>query len=267
MQKTAHYSKDLLMKVLHSRADQDPSYSLRRFAGDLGISVQQLSGFLNGKKGFSLKAAESISDRLKLKPAEKEMFCAHIQARFSRSPVLKTIAKKRVQKLSSNSWQKSELSIEVFEVIANWYHYGLIELIKINEGRYLAPEFLAKKLSISQNEVSAALQRLKNLNLIRTNGKGYLFVNQKVVVSSEDIPSEALRKFHAQILQKAVTAISSQSPDERMLSSTLLPMKMSQIGIAKKLILDFRDQFASEMAADDSTEVYALSIQFFNAMK
>ncbi len=61
------YSKnyrDYLRRELEQRVQQDPRYSLNRFARDLDLAPSRLSEVLSGKQGLSRAIAERISHHI-----------------------------------------------------------------------------------------------------------------------------------------------------------------------------------------------------------
>jgi uncharacterized protein (TIGR02147 family) len=82
---------------------------------------------------------------------------------------------------------------------------------------------------------------------------------------SSDVPSEAIRKFHKQILQKALSAVDAQSVDERNLSVVTGAVSTEDLPEYNRLIKGFRRKMNSlfEKNKKKSDQVYCLSVQFF----
>jgi uncharacterized protein (TIGR02147 family) len=251
-----------LKDTLEERIASNPRYSMRAFARDLSLSPQQLSNLLNGQRGMSNQTADRIANKLGLSKSQKEIFCQGVRAEFSRSKSQRTIAQAKLECLAQKNLSTAHLELDVLRTISNWYHFALIELLKMKSSKS-RPAWYAGKLGISENEVKNALSRLERLNLIVKTTQGWK-VKQEQVVIDQGVPSEGVRAFHRQILEKATEALAFQNQDERYGYSLALPVKVKNLPRAKELIRDFREKFSHEIADQtDAEEVYGLSIQYF----
>jgi uncharacterized protein (TIGR02147 family) len=146
----------------------------------------------------------------------------------------------------------------------DWYHFGLIELLKITGVKSADSAWMAKRLGIQPQEAKMALERLCRLELVTNTKQGWK-VNQDTVFTTDGVPSEALRKFHKQVLEKASAAITLQTIEERYLSSSMMPINTQDLPKAYAIIQEFREKFSAIMSKEqDGNNVYALSVQFFN---
>lgn len=255
-------AKTILAEILSERCAVNPRYSLRAFARDLDISPQQLSNVINGRRGIGPALAETISLKLNLPESLKVQFTESLKARFSRSKVQRKVSKTKMKILESDNQLKT-LEVDVFKVISNWYHFTLVELIKISKSKFHHPTFFSSRLGIPESEVLLALERLERLNLIRSVGKKWV-VNQETLIADFEISPESVKIFHKQILEKAMKALAFQSSGERYGSSSTLSIKLTDLERAKELIQKFRLEF-DELISDPANgeEVFGLSIQFF----
>jgi len=256
----------ILREILSERSATNPRYSLRAFARDLDISPQQLSNVMNGQRGFSLEAANKVINKLNLLPHQRILFIESLKAKFSKSKTQRTMAKAKLKSFQT-SIQTKNLELDLFKTISNWYHFSLIELIRISKKAQLTINAFSKKLDIPETEITLALKRLERLNLI-SKESSYWVVNQDIVIADAGISTEAVKSFHKQIIEKSIQAMSFQTSEERYGSSSTLPIKVKDLERAKKLIKDFRLAFDQEMTdAEDADEIYGLSIQFFRLTK
>lgn len=255
--------RQILKDRFSERMSANPRYSLRAFARDLKISPQQLSNILNAKKGLSIKTAAELADQLGMTPFEKDYFCNLAQSFFGRSKASKKVAQTKLAILTNRTESSHSLSADAFRAISDWYHFGLIELLKITEKTSQTESYFSKKLQIPVAEIKMTIERLLRLKLISiTKGQGYK-VNQDTLITTDGVPSEALRKFHKQVLEKALESISTQSVQERYLSTSLMAIKVTDLPIAEKMIQDFRMRFTDQLTYKKTgDEIYALGIQF-----
>jgi uncharacterized protein (TIGR02147 family) len=252
----------ILKAVLSERQATNAQYSLRAFARDLQLSAPQLSNVINGHRGLSPKAAESVAQLLALAPAQKEIFKSSLKAKFSPSKADRLVALRKLEELNHHA-EATYLDLDLFKVISNWYHFTLLELIKIAKKNENKVQWFSEKLGISENEVALALTRLERLALIENTGRGYR-VNQDTVIADQGIPTEAIRNFHRQLLEKSMQALTTQPADERYGYSGVMPVKVKSVERAKKLIQKFRIDFAKEVSDhQNGEEIYGLCLQFF----
>lgn len=256
--------KQILREELTKRMAANPQYSLRAFARDLKLSPQQLSNLLNGRRGISPQAAQKIANRLGMNQRESERFFHMVQSRFGRSRLAKANSVARLKEFQSEQNRTAALTADAFQLISNWYHYALLELIKTQTNKSQSISFFSKRLGISQQEVEVALARLERLELVSKSGKDYR-VNQDTLLSTDGVPSEALRSFHRQVLEKAIAAIALQTVQERILNTTFMNICRDDLPLAHSLIQNFWKSFTQQISRPtENGDVYALGIQFFN---
>jgi uncharacterized protein (TIGR02147 family) len=205
-----------------------------------------------------------IATRLGLSPAETEYLCDLTQSFWGTSKATKKLAHAKVVSAQAQFQKSTRLTQDAFRVISDWYHFGLVELLKASDKTLTNEAVLAKKLGIPASEVRMGLSRLQNLELITHVRPGHWKVNQDTVLTTDGVPSEALRKFHKQVIARAMLAVTEQSLEERYLSSSIVAVKTSKMKKAAELIQKFRMDFAECVTHENQgEEVYALGIQYF----
>ncbi|MEK6704426.1 MAG: TIGR02147 family protein [Bdellovibrionota bacterium] len=256
--------RQILQEELAGRCQKNPKYSLRAFAKDLLISPQRLSHVLNGNYGLSGPAAVKIAKRIGLSHAEAEVFCALVESEHARGRVRRDIARQKVNELRK---EYTPLSVDTFKIMADWYHFAILELTLVDDFD-ADPSWIAKTLGISIYEANSAIQRLKKLEFLEEKRDGSLKLGAQFDVNPAGIPSDAVKKFHKQLLEKAMLAIDLQSLDDRDFSSVILAMDSADIPLAKKKIRKFQDEFDAEFSkAAKKSSVYCLGVQLFRLRK
>lgn len=251
--------RDILKRELETRCQRNPRYSLRSFARDLGISAPRLSHVLKGTYGLSRVAAEKLGRRLGWGPAEIESFVDLVESEHARSQAAREIAKGRLEQRQALF---SDLGIDAFRAISDWYHFALMELTRV-KGFQSAAGWIARALGISSHEASGAVERLRRLELLEDRD-GKLAATGNYFANAAGVPSEAVRNFHRQVLAKASDALTFQDVSERDFSALVLAIDEADLPRAKEFIKRFRDQFDSEFSKSPRpTRVYGLGIQLF----
>src|SRR5687768_8751661 len=103
----------ILSEALARKKKKNASYSLRSLARNLSVSPAYLSQVINGKKRLSLLRSQQISRQLELTPQESAELT---------SPI------KRLAK-ASTKYAKSFMDADCFQVISEWYHLPILDLI------------------------------------------------------------------------------------------------------------------------------------------
>jgi uncharacterized protein (TIGR02147 family) len=253
--------RELLRNELSERCRSNPRYSLRAFARDLDFSPSKLSEVLNGKQGLSRGSALKVSRALNFNTQERQAFCDLVESQDGRSQAAREAAKARLIEHEAEPEFKN-ITADAFQIVSDWYHSAIIQLLHLHHSKGNV-DWIAKSLGITGLQAGLAVDRLKRLGFIgEKNGK--LYPIEHYTFGPDGIPSEAIRKFHRQVLEKAAAAISTQSLDERDYSTLFFPVPLSKLPEAKKMIKRFRSRFAEQLSSNDSTdEIYSLGIQFF----
>ena len=253
---------DLLNEEFEKRKDLNSSYSLRAFARDLGISAPRLSQVLNQKHGLSLDAATKIAEKLKLDSESKQWFCDSVGSIHARGFNQRVNFKEKINQYKRVATSYSELQLEYFKVISDWYHFAILELTSLQDFKNDS-KWIASTLEISEEEVLSAIERMKNLDLIREeNGK--LVDVFKFLATPGDIPSLSLKKFNAQLMKKAMGAIYEQDVFNREISNNIFSINKDQLPEFKEHIRKFRRELDGQAASiKEKNAVYCLGIQFF----
>lgn len=251
---------DILKDHLSDRCKRNKGYSLRAYARDLGISPQRLSHILNGRHGLSPKSAALIANNLGLNESETTYFCTLVEKKHARSKLVKEEANKKLSEMKSFY---KDLSIDHFKIVADWYHFAIMELSLI-DGFSSNTKWIAKRLAISEMEAKLAVERLLRLELMEINQKGALKITGNFFADPKGTPSEALRQFHKQLMLKAHEAISIQPIERRDYSSTIIAINDDDLPLAKLELKNFREKFDKKLSSNNKkTKVYCLGMQFF----
>jgi uncharacterized protein (TIGR02147 family) len=159
----------------------------------------------------------------------------------------------------------SNLTLDRFRVIADWYHFAIYEMIDLKDFKN-DPEFISARLGnqITPAQAAQALDRLIRLELLASDEKGRLSkTDTDQVFTTTDVPSDALKKHHSQMIEKAALALRSQTIHERDISSNTIAIQVSKLPQAKKEIRKFQKSLSSLCTQNPCDEVYQLNVQFF----
>jgi uncharacterized protein (TIGR02147 family) len=254
--------RSLLREELIERCKRNPAYSARAFARDLRVSPAFVSQLLGGTRRLSEQKAHEVSRALSWPQQKSRVFTALVRYENARTTEAKEGIFQELRTMPGalpSNYAFTDLSLEYFRVISDWQHLAIAELSQI-EGFRPDPRWIARKLGIRATEADVALERLKRIGMLVDNGKGGL---KKVDIRVGDSPSEAIRNFHRQMIEKARIALDKQSPSERDITGTTMAIDPSLLPKAQELIRAFRWQLMELLESGRKRSVYHLSVQLF----
>jgi uncharacterized protein (TIGR02147 family) len=248
----AHYS-DLLWDELAKRKGKNPSYSLRAFARDLGISAATLSQVLSGKREFKKKSAMKVADRLALAPEQTRKMLSQIRCASDHAGA------------SFDGEGYLLVQEDVFRFLSDWYYFAILNLAKISGSR-ADPKWIASRLGISVPEAKNAVDRLVRLGFVQIEAT-FMKRTPVSLTTTNNVPSSALRTYHKQNLKLAETSIDRDSVDLRDISSLTMAVAPEEVAIVKTEIQKFKKRIAKIFKSPTPTEVYTMAIQLFPVTK
>ncbi len=253
--------KVYLREELVRRLRANPRYSQRAFARQLGLSPGELSEILSGRRKLGFKSAIRIAKSLSLSPSETKRLIYLLELERSRE-LDKAGFPDNPFKEDSQPLKKHSLTFDMFNVVSDWYCFAIVSLADCEDFRS-EPNWIAKRLGISVVECKVALDRLSRIGLIQRVGKK-IKITDDYVISPEGIPSEAIRNYHRQILQKAIDSLELQSVDEREIAGVSLAIDLKHIASMKKEIADFLDEMVRRYSKGKNRKcVYQIEIGLF----
>lgn len=217
---------------------------------------------LGRKHGLSIEAAQALASKLRLSGEETKWFVESVGALHSRDKKAKDEYTQKIQEYKRTAKKFSEIHLEYFKVISDWYHFAILELTYLDNFQN-DHEWMARRLDISALEVSDAIARLKNLDLV-VEEDGKLKDVFKFLATPNDVPSASLKKFHQQLMKKAMEALYEQDVLNREISSNIFSIRKEKLPEFKEKIRVFRRDMESEASQIKGKDaVYCLSMQFY----
>jgi len=256
--------KIYLRTQLENRIKKNPRYSLRMMASKIGISPSTLSDLMNDKRSCSIETAEKISHFFEMSLSVKEHFLSLVKIDSIKNPEVKKRASNAVFiKARLNSRQNFDQNI--FEIISEWYHNAILALLK-TDGAW-NQKTISHALGVSIHETKSALNRLLEAQLIQFKNKAYVASIGNPLLSSS-IPNAALRKYHRQLLTKAISAIEEQTPQEKIIRTETLAFDKKDLAEVDALISELMCRLVEiSQHSRKKNSVYHASFQFFKLNK
>ncbi len=246
-----------------------PGWSYGAWARTLGLkNTSSITKIIQGSRNPGRDITEKLVRYFKFADAEADYFRDLVQLRkVSGDSRLSVLLLERMSK-SHPQGAVRILDDKSFSVIANWYHLPLREFVRLHS--FLEdPQWLSKKLrfKVSPREVKRGLETLLELGLLKRNAKGKLCVAENSINTSSDVASEAIKRYHEQMIENAREAVRSVTVELRELTGASLVLKTSDLPRAKEMIREFRRNFARTFETENGEAVYQIQIQLFPLTK
>lgn len=259
LQKIPTHFSELLDAEFKIRRSRNKSYSLRAYARDLEMSPSMLSQLLAKKLGLSKKKSRAVATLLGFTPEKIRFFETLVEASCARSESRRKAAFAR---LWSFDTEFLKLRKDYFQVIAEWYHFAIMEFVS-TKGFQNDPEWIAMKLGIPRQKAKQAMERLLRLDILK-NENGKLMPQYDYIVVPSGSPIDAGKRFHEQVMKKAVQALWTDSVEKRNFSSVIFKMRKSDLEKVDAKLKFFRRKLVKELESGEGHDsVHAFSMQFF----
>lgn len=154
-----------------------------------------------------------------------------------------------------------------FKVIADWYHFAIQQMITRSPVE-ANPEKIQSLLRYDVNieQVKEALDHLRQLNVIELKD-GFYHAVEVSLRTTFDVPSDALKTHHEQMMKNGLRAIREVPVPNRQIHGRSLVIHKDNLEKAGRMIREFSDSFGVEVDQEDGNQVYQLNIQFFPLSK
>jgi uncharacterized protein (TIGR02147 family) len=166
--------------------------------------------------------------------------------------------------------QINQLTIDVFNVVSDWYHDAILELSR-TKGFTGTPSYISKRLGITPAEAQAAIERLERVELIEIlpDGRFKELVGDSTTTIDINYTNAALRSLQKQVLALSLKSLENVPKTERDHTCVTLAINKKDLPEAKERMKTFRHEFMTYMQRDASTydEVYQLAVSFYPLTK
>ena len=249
-----------LQRELERRCERNPRYSLRSFARSSGLSAGTMSRLLTGKRVPSFKLAQKLLATLDLTPDEQTKFIDSL-GDTQRSRDLTRVSP--VFRNQVAAVRPRELSIDLFRIIADYYHYAILELTFADDFESSVPA-IAKRLGLGLTETGLAVERLKAVGLLEEGSDGRLRkTEEQITTADKSLTTPALRRRQKQVLEKAVDSLENDPIDKRSMTAMTMTIDPDMLPVAKKMIEEFTQRVCAYLESGKRKKVYEMSVALF----
>ena len=256
--------RQFLLDTLSSKQKLDPEFSVRKWAKEMDLkSHTLLVMLLQGTRPLRVKHAAFLAKGLRLSSQEKLYLQALIQFEGAEDPEEKSLYELWLSDLNPGKEFRTK-EVDEFMVISHWVHMAILAITQLRDFESSAQWIHARlKSKVEISEINAALTRLLSLGLLVKNKEGKLEATFNRVTTRDDVANAGARKYHQEVLKLAGQAIDKSPITQREAQSFVLSVSHDKIPLAKEMIRKFRAQFAQAIGSDAGSEVYQMTVQFF----
>jgi uncharacterized protein (TIGR02147 family) len=241
-----------LQAELGRRCARSKGYSLRAFAKYLAIDHASLSQLLRGKRRLTAQTIKRLGTRLGLGQPAIDTYVA-AEARMGSARESAAVLRE-VRQLAQNT----------ASLIADWHHYALLELTRLQEFR---PDtgWIARVLGISQDEVNIALQRLLRLGLLEMTEHGrWVDKSGDSTASLAEFNQVVIERLTEQVRRLLLDALKCAPAGRVAHSSTTLAVHTAHLPAVIDRINQFQRELVALLDQDEMCDdVYRLEISLF----
>ncbi len=227
-------------------------------------SPRSIGMVLAGSRLPSKLMIDRLARKLLHTPAERRYLELLVEkAQRSRTGEQMTPVTQEMNDLRPVPVARQYIDMTEFSQIFHWYYFVLRQVVQI-PGVDVSAEGLHKRLrkKVPVEKIKEALIRLCYFGFLEKTDTGYR-VKHSNVITPTDVPNQALRLHHAQMMKRAGEAMEELPVDKREITSMSFRMDPRDVPEAKKRLRQFRDDFDSYFSKTEGTEVFQLNLQLF----
>lgn len=241
--------QERLLAELSQRQAKNPAYSMRAFAAQLGLSPTLLSQLLSGSRPLTHRTASLVANRLGLDPAAAQQLMGQAGGVKPRPGA---------PKMGMNT---PALSVEEFRLVADWEHFAVLALAGVAKNQ-AKPEWIARRLGITAHRASEVFERLVRLGYLEKLGAGFGQTTAPLR-TTQDVPSAAIKQYHAQNLEKAKASLYEHSVQERYFGSATFALDPAELEQFKTFLRRTREKAQKRAGRGRPSRAYHFSVQLF----
>lgn len=259
---------DFLNFEFEAKRLRNQKFSLRAWSRQLGYQNPSfLSHILKKQRKLKMEVAEKFANNLKLNDDSKKYFGLLVLLQNSKTVDEKKIYLDLIETYGRRPIDPTQnLTLDAFRIISDWYHTAILELIELKDFQSDI-DWIVERLGheVSAQQINKAIERLLRLELIFKTPTGKLKrAKENPVLLENYIPSEAIRHFHKQMIEKAKDAIEQQPIEQRDLRGSTLAIRKKDYKKIQEIIKSAHAKIVALSADGDGDELYQFNTQFFS---
>jgi len=262
--------RKFLADIIKSEQRANKNSTITKISMSFGLGRSHLHLVLQGKRNLSVESAVKIAKSLNFSIGESSYLLDLVNFNQARNSATKLFFKRKLQKIQEQSIDNTIEFTQEKDLIADWYYpVVLIYIIdnklsedNLNDGKVVA--LIAKKIGISESDISECLHRIKSLlptdnEMCKKQGSHYMFraLSGKLL----------LEKYLLSCGQEALKRISLSEEAGTVYRSAAISMDLNQKNGFKEDYLELLQKYSrkkvSYLNKEKETKVYQINLQLF----
>lgn len=241
---------------LSLRQRENPQYSLRAYARDIGVHPATLSQIIKGNRPLPFKDSATVMNELRLGPKDRTLFMQSLMRKKTNIDSIKI----------EDEDDRFMLDESHYKVIAEWEHYAVLDLFDL-PGFECTIHHICARLDVTENRAEVVMTNLMTSGLLVRGEDGKLNKAHVNIRTTEDVASQALRDAHRETLKMGLDKLDEVEVELRDFSSRTLAIDLERLPEAKTIIREFRQKMEGLLRDGNKTDVYQLAIQLYPLTK
>ncbi|MBY0370458.1 DUF4423 domain-containing protein [bacterium] len=257
--------REYLLAVSRQLSNKRGGHSVSQWARSLGYrSPQTLGMVLTGRRLPSPELLSRIVRQQKLSPTESQ----YLQTLVSLEKAHRRGADvsghleelRRFRKLETPLY----LEAEAFSYVADWYHLVIRQLVGVpgfrEDSAWIRQRLRGKVTTV---QIRKALATMLRLGVLTRDASGRLTRTKSQLTTVSDVPMQASREHHRQMLGHAASAL-EHPVEEREFGAMTFQMRRQDLPKAKQLIRSFREQISRDCESAKGESVFQFGVFLFS---
>jgi len=243
------------------KKDSHRGYSYRGFSKAAGFSSPNiLKLVIDGQRNISPAATEKFIKALGFSNQMSDYFRTLVKFNQSKTDEDKDYFLSILKKLTPMA-KRRELCSDSLKYVSHWLYAVISEMVSLDEFRD-DPYWISRRIhgKATVTEISSALKFLISAGFISKDADGKYQPEDNMVLSSDEVKSLAVRKYHRQMLHQAEDALDNIPMEEREFGALTVVLPENASEELKYKIKQFRQElhtWAMQVSEDDGGEFVA----------
>jgi uncharacterized protein (TIGR02147 family) len=250
------------------KKDGSHGYSFRAFSKAAGFSSPNiLKLVMDGQRNIGADAMQKFIAGLCLPEQMAAYFRVLVKFNQAKDDTEKVELFEELRRLTPQA-KRRQLNAESLHYVSHWLHPVIREMVSLDEFRD-DPYWISRRINseASVQEITSALQFLIKEGFIEKTPEGNFVARDNMVLSSDEVKSLVIRKYHRQMLDQAKDALENLPIDSREFGALTFVLPEGSLGELKYKIKQFRSElhtWAMQTVENGSGEIVVqVNIQMY----
>lgn len=258
---------EILGYYLERKKSKNRGYSLRALARDIDLSPAFISQVISGKRRLTPEVFVLLTDALEVDELARRQLSLSLVFNSSlpaeaKKDLNSSLQNPRAQKEYA---QYEESHLPEFDLLRNWYSIAILDMVSL-KGFKPQIEWIARRLKISRYQAEIAIRALFDVGLLVDEQGVWKKAKGKLRFSTKS-SKESVRHYHKQMIEKAVTELTTKTDQEsferRLITGLSMAVNPNNIEKAKARLNEVMFEISEILTEGECTEVFQLNAQLF----